>query len=361
MKIKDSFKKKPHRNDLLEIGKTLESGKLSGKSDTVEKFESMIAERFGVENVVCCSSGTSALMASLIAEGVSQDDEVLVPCYTTIPTTFPILSVGAKPVFVDTKSPYTIELSVDDLLSKVSDKTKAIILVPLWGYPINYDEVSSACKNLGITVIDDAAQAHFSTNSEGQLLGTFSDYGCFSLHDKKILSTGEGGFIIPSSKEKLDRLKEVINLGNLGGMAYGLNFKLGSLQAALGISRIERVDEELATRRLNADKIKAGLTNTNFEEISFEGQPNYYNLVLKAKDHQDLSNVHEALKIMGFETDFVKYGEAKYKFGILNGFYDGRIVHGNTVLGNLITIPTHPDLTQKDVTYIVEMLEKVSC
>ncbi|MBS9442132.1 DegT/DnrJ/EryC1/StrS family aminotransferase [Photorhabdus heterorhabditis] len=361
MKINDSYKKKPHSNDLIELEKVLDLGKLSGKSDTVEQFEKKIAELFEVDDVVCCSSGTSALIASLMAEDISADDEVLVPCYTTIPTTFPILSVGAKPVFIDTKTSHTTELSIDDLLSKINDKTKAIIAVPLWGYPVNYDEIAEVCKSRGIIVIDDAAQAHFSTFKTGRLVGTFSDYGCFSLHDKKILSTGEGGFIIPSSPQRTKRLREIVNLGNLNGLSFGLNFKLGSLQAALGISRCTRVYDELTIRRENAEKIKEGIVSTRFEEIDCLGQPNYYNLVLKDKDHRDLGNVHEVLKDMGFETDFVKYGEAKYKFGILNKFYDGSIEKGDTVLKNLITIPTHPDLSQEGIDYIIEILEKVSC
>lgn len=361
MIIKDSFKKKPHNEDLIEIKKVIDKGKLSGKSNAITTFETMIAELFEVESVVCCSSGTSAIIASLIAADISANDEVLIPCYAPLPTSFPVLSVGATPLYIDTMSSHSLLLSVEDLLRKASHKTKAIITVPLWGYPINYDDVFSVCNDLGIMVIDDAAQAHFSRNSRNQYLGTFADYGCFSLHDKKILSTGEGGFIIPCSQERESRLREIINLGHLTGLSYGLNFKLGALQAALGISRCKRVETELEARKQHANTIKAGLLKTNFEEIDFQGQPNYYNLVVKSKDNSPLKDQHQTLRLMGFETDYSKYGGAKYKQGILHQFDDGNIMQGDTVLENLIAIPTHPDLTQKEINYLVEMLEQMSC
>ncbi len=359
MVIKDKYLKPYNTNDINYLSDVLKNGKLAGNSTTVTSFENNLSKKFSSQYCVCHSSGTIAILSSLISAGVSSNDEVIVPPYATIPTLLPILSLKAIPVFVDTKNGETLDISIDDLELIITKKTKAIIILPLWGYLPNYTELLKYCEKKNIIVIEDACQAHLSVFNN-QMVGTLGDYGCFSTHDKKLLATGEGGFVLTQSESNFKKLQNASKLGLMKGESFGLNFKLSTLQAALGISRLMRISDELEIRQNNAKYILEHLKNKNLKELCIpkNSKPNYYNLILVIKNTQDscyLKETHLKLSQKGLVTDYLKYGGIKYNCSLFND-YKRECPNGELFLKKCISLPTHPHLTKNDLDYLVRLL-----
>lgn len=197
-KIKDKFLYRDEA-DKLSVCSAIDSLQLSGTSKWIEEYEKKLASFFKCKYAVAVSSGTSAIHCALYASNVKEGDEVIVPATAPMMTALPILELKANPIFVDTNL-NNFGYDIQDLRKKVTDRTKAIICVPMWGYPFEYDEIKEISKEKNIVLIEDAAQAHGSIINN-KFVGTCSDIGCFSTHDKKLLSTGEGGFILTDIKE----------------------------------------------------------------------------------------------------------------------------------------------------------------
>jgi dTDP-4-amino-4,6-dideoxygalactose transaminase len=245
--------------ELDELAHVLADGRLSGGAPIVAVYEQAVARWFRVRRAIAVNSGSSALHATLVALGVGAGDEVLVPATAPIPTALPILTCGAIPVIVDTK-PGTLAMNPADVFDKVSPRTKAAIAVPLWGYPVDDRDTEAFLTRAGIPLIEDACQAH-GTQVGGRYAGTLYRAGCFSTHDRKLLSTGEGGFVLTDDEDLADRIDFYTHLGHLQGAVPGVNYKLAGPLAAIGVRRLAGLDDQLQTRRANAERMLAVLPN----------------------------------------------------------------------------------------------------
>lgn len=221
--------------DLESITNALLSKKLSGTSDIVLEYETCLEKFFCAKHAIATSSGTSAIQTALFSAGVRNGDEVIIPPTCPVMTIFPILHIGAKPIFCDTCID-NLGLDIDNLSSKISPKTKAVIEVPMWGYPTDVIGLKNFLKTKKIPLILDLAQAH-GTMINRQYLSAYGDLACFSTHDRKILATGEGGFILTDNDRYEIEARSFIQFGNMNGVSFGLNFKLSALQASLGAGR----------------------------------------------------------------------------------------------------------------------------
>lgn len=342
-------------DDLSSIASVLQYKKLSGTSDIVSEYEGALAEWFGVRFCVAVSSGSSALIAALKASGAGPGTEIVIPCTAPIPSVLPILALGATPVAVDTE-PDSFGLSLDRVAEVINPRTRALLVVPVWGYGSNERAVQKIAIDAGIPMIEDAAQAHGSTIG-GQKLGTIGTVGCFSTHDNKPLSTGEGGFLLTNDEGFYRRLRSICHLGGLDGKHFGFNFKLGALAAGLGLKRLGNLERIISGKRAVAQKLTSALRPYGFLEVSAQPEncPNRYSLVLRTPN-SDGDELRHYLHDRGIESDIIKYGyRLIYEHSLFQGTGNS-CRNAEALLRTSVTLPTHPGVSLKVIDRIVEYL-----
>lgn len=218
-----------------------------------DRFERAFAEYLGIEHTISLPSCTSALHLALAALSIKPGDEVIVPDITWIATAAPISYVGAKPVFADI-DPQTWCLTADTLIPCLSDRTRAVIAVDLYGSMPPMADLRSMLADRGIPLIEDAAQA-IGCSIGGQRAGSFGVASVFSFHGSKTLTTGEGGLLATNSTDLYQRVSFLRDHGRAFGPKQFWNtevafkYRMSSMQAALGLAQLERVDELVERKR----------------------------------------------------------------------------------------------------------------
>jgi perosamine synthetase len=250
----------------------------------VRELESLLQDYLNVKNVVSINSGTSALLAALLAADVKTGDEVLLPSFTFVATANSILAAGAKPVFVDVnKYDYTVDVS--DLKAKITKKTRAIVPVHLYGHPADMEEIAEVAETKSISIIEDACQSLGSTYNSRQT-GTFGIMGCFSFYASKVLTAGEGGAVVTNDDSIAEKLKMIRNHGMVEGYdtrILGLNLRLPELSAAIAKTQMFRLREMLGLRRRNAEMLTtliSDVANDNGIILPSESQSKRFNWYL---------------------------------------------------------------------------------
>lgn len=219
------------------------------QGEVTADFERRISKVLDVPYVVATTSGSTAILMSLIAVGIKPGDEVIVPNRTWIATAHAPLLLGAKVILADVEKDRTV-LDVSCLKGKITKRTKAIIPVHLNGRSVNMPEVNKIAEKHGLKIIEDAAQAFCSRNEFG-FLGCQSLAGCFSLSVSKLISTGQGGFIVTRDKNLYEKLRLIRTHGvsNLVDVSYtqlGFNFRFNDILASIGIVQISHLEERIA-------------------------------------------------------------------------------------------------------------------
>ncbi|MGH7718047.1 MAG: DegT/DnrJ/EryC1/StrS family aminotransferase [Gemmatimonadaceae bacterium] len=218
-----------------------------------ERFEQAFAEYIGVRHALSLPSCTSAIHLSLLALGVGPGDEVIVPDVTWIASAAPISYVGATPVFADI-DPDSWCIDVDSLEACMSPRTRAIIAVDLYGNMPDMAGVEAAASRHGVALVEDAAEA-VGSEFRGRRAGSFGVSGVFSFHGSKTLTTGEGGMLVTDRTELLERALVLRDHGRRAGdkmffnVEVGYKYKMSSMQAALGLAQLQRVEELVARKR----------------------------------------------------------------------------------------------------------------
>jgi len=236
---------------LLKNGALTSAANLGGKN--VQEFEKLLSSFVKSKYAVAVNSGTAALQAALYAFDIKSGDEVLLPSFTFVATANAVVSVGAKPVFVDIiRDNYTMDPA--DLKRKITKKSKAIIPVHLYGNVAHMDEISEVANKHNLHVIEDAAQS-MGSSYKGKQTGTFSEIGCFSLYAAKVMTSGEGGIIVTSNKRLWEKLLMIRNHGMVHGYdtrMLGLNFRLPEINAAIAKVQMKKLPKFLLKRKKNA-------------------------------------------------------------------------------------------------------------
>jgi dTDP-4-amino-4,6-dideoxygalactose transaminase len=219
----------------------------------VRDFESHMRQYLKIKYVLAVNSGTAALQAALMAAGIKEGDEVLLPSFTFVATANAVVAAGGKPVFVDVKKDdYTMDAA--DFKLKVTSRSKAVIPVHLYGHPADMEEIMETAGRHSINVIEDACQSLGSTYKKKQT-GTMGLMGCFSMYASKVLTAGEGGAVATDSDEMADRVRMIRNHGMVEGYdtrVLGLNLRLPELSAAVAKVQMQKLDRMLEIRRRNA-------------------------------------------------------------------------------------------------------------
>ena len=253
--------------EIVELRKALESGKLMGPAGIVEEFEGELASFFGVRHMVTVTSGTAALHTALCALGVAEGDEVITTPMTDIGTVAAILALHAIPVFADIDLDTRL-IDPASVSERITAKTKCIITVHMSGMPCDMDAFMAIGDETGVMILEDCAQAHAATY-KGRMLGSIGDAGGFSMNESKQMTTGDGGFVATNDDEtgriaSLFRDKTYIRDGSVGRGGqpipfFALNYRANGLHAAVGRAQLAKLPGLVARRRAIASRYYAEL------------------------------------------------------------------------------------------------------
>lgn len=226
------------------------SGWNGSHSDFLQRFEKEFSEYAGTSFAMATSSCTGALHLALLALGIGPGDEVIVPEITWVATASAVRYVGAIPIFCDVdRSTWT--MSVESVRSLITNKTKAIMPVHLYGFAADMNNLSSLASEFGLFIVEDAAPA-IGTTLDGKAAGTFGDFGCYSFQGAKMLVTGEGGMLVTDNEELFARAKKIQDHGRRPGTFWidelGYKYKMSNLTAALGLGQLHRSEQQIARK-----------------------------------------------------------------------------------------------------------------
>jgi dTDP-4-amino-4,6-dideoxygalactose transaminase len=241
----------------------------------VQEFEQRFAEYVGIEHAAAVSSGTAALHLAALAAGIGPGDEVIVPNFTFVASAAAARYCGATPVLCDSLGPRDFNLDPDDVRSLITSRTRAVMAVHFMGYAAELEVLRALCDEHGLRLIEDAAQAVGARTRSGAMVGTVGELGCFSLFSKKQLCVGEGGMVVTSDAD-LDAKVRLLRSHAMTSVTWdrhqgyaesydvvdiGFNFRLDEPRAALGLSRIRRLDDDLAVRRARVRRYRQALSD----------------------------------------------------------------------------------------------------
>ena len=284
------------------VNKALMDGWISGDGPVVQEFETTVASQVGRSHAVAVSNGSDAIELALEVLDLQPGDEVILPSFTIISCLAPILRAGLVPVFVDA-DPETWNMRTDLLEEAVSERTKAIMVVHIYGLATDMNEVAEIAKKHNLFVIEDAAEAQ-GLYFQNRPCGSFGDVSTFSFYANKNVTTGEGGMVLTDDAGLAQNLRYFRNLTFLESRRFvhediGWNMRLSSLQAALGVSQTKRIEQSVTSRRKIADRYRSALTpvkGIKFQADEFGGHRNGYWVVgLLLEDHPRFSNAREAM------------------------------------------------------------------
>lgn len=253
-------------NELAYVSDCIKTGWISSQGAYVKRFEKEFAEYCGAEYAVAVSNGTVALHLALVALGIKEGDEVLVPDLTFAASINAIIYTGAVPVIVDVdKTTWTI--SIEDIEKNITPKTKAIMPVHLYGHPCHMDEIMAIAKQHNLLVIEDAAEA-IGAKYKNKHVGTFGEAATFSFFGNKTITTGEGGMVFFKNKDAYEKAMVLRDHGMSKTRKYwhdfvGFNYRMTNLQAAIGCAQMERIDEFVNEKRRLANFYNTILTETS--------------------------------------------------------------------------------------------------
>lgn len=238
--------------EIQSVVEALKKGEISGTfGETLPRFEQNFADYCGVKHGIAVSSGTTALQLAVAAAGIGEGDEVLVSACTNIATALAVYHNGAVTVPVDSESK-TWNMDLDIVESLITDKTKAILPVHIYGHPVDMDRVCEIAEKHKLIVIEDCAESHGAT-CRGKTTGGFGLMGCFSFYANKIITTGEGGMVITNDDDVAQRLRDLRNLAFGTPRFYhqkaGYNYRMTGYQAGMGLAQLAKIESIIESKR----------------------------------------------------------------------------------------------------------------
>ena len=238
-------------NEKKYLNECIDTGWISSEGPFVKKLEEQFAAKNNRKYGIAVCNGTAALEIAVEALGITKDDEVIMPTFTIISCASAIIKMGAKPVLVDSDL-QTWNMDVKQIEVKITSRTKAIMVVHIYGLPVDMDAVIDIAKRHHLKIIEDAAEAHGQTY-KGKACGSFGDISVFSFYPNKLITTGEGGMVLTDDTQLAERCKSLRNLcfsaKRFVHEELGWNMRMTNLQAALGVAQLERWDEFIGIKK----------------------------------------------------------------------------------------------------------------
>jgi dTDP-4-amino-4,6-dideoxygalactose transaminase len=271
--------------DVEAVAECLRSGWLTLGPRT-QAFEAALARHVGVEQAIAVSSGTAALHLACRAAGLGPDDEVIVPALTFIASASAARYVGATPVFCDICGPHDFNLDIEDVARRITPRTRAVVAVHFCGYPADVLALRELCDERELILIEDCAQAISALVDDGRQVGTVGEFGAFSFFSKKQLCVGEGGMVTTAEEDLAGRVRLLRSHAMTSGtwdrhsgrtdtydvVGLGFNYRIDEPRAALGLSRLARLDDDIAARRAIVESYREQLAGVPGLELPWDAQ-----------------------------------------------------------------------------------------
>jgi dTDP-4-amino-4,6-dideoxygalactose transaminase len=370
----------PHLGDeeILAVQKPLATGWLT-QGPYVKQFETQFAQRHNVDFALATTSCTTALHLMLVAAGVGPGDEVIVPSFTWVSTANSVLYCGATPIFVDIDL-HTYNISLNETLKKVTPRTKAVIVVDLFGLCVDIRELREMLDPAVMIFEDAACAAGASLN--GDMAGSISDAAAFSFHPRKSITTGEGGMLTTNNTELANRAQKMRNHGaevseeerHSGPAPYllpefnllGFNYRMTDIQGAIGVEQLKKLDVFISERQAQADYYSEALVDLKWlslpskplngthawqafvTRISHPEGSTFRKKVMEILEENQIATrpgTH-AIHLLGYYAD---------KFGLKANDFPNSLIASETSMA----IPLHNRLTREDQDRVIDALKSI--
>lgn len=239
-------------NEKKYLCECIDTGWISSEGPFVKEFEQKMSKKAARKYGIAVSNGTAALEVAVQALGIGKGDEVIMPAFTIISCAMSVTKLGAVPVLVDSDI-HTWNMNVNEIEAKITSRTRAIMIVHVYGLPVEVDQVLALAKKYNLKVIEDAAEMHGQTY-KGKPCGSFGDISTFSFYPNKHITTGEGGMVVTDDEDLAERCRMLRNLCFRKDVRYvhdeiSDNYRFTNLQAAVGLAQLERLDEFVVRKR----------------------------------------------------------------------------------------------------------------
>lgn len=336
------------------------SGMLAQGAEVATFEEEFTAELTPGAESIAVNSGTSALHLGLLASGIGAGDEVIVPSFTFAATGNSVALTGATPVFADIEPDYFC-LDPESIRASITDKTKAIMPVHLYGHPANMDEIMKIADEHNLMVFEDAAQAHGSS-LHGKPVGTFGTFAAFSLYPTKNMTSGEGGMVTTSDATVARNVRLLRNQGmekQYENELVGLNNRMTNVHAAIGRVQLTKVGGWTKTRQENAAFLDANLTGVIVPQVAEGANHVYHQYTIRVTEDRD--GFADALRNEYQVGCGVYYPIPNHRLPSLEHFAPGLdLPETEKAAKEVISLPVHPSLTQEHLDRIVEAVNAVA-
>ncbi len=344
--------------EILEVTRVINSGMLASGPET-SKFEIEFADFVGSKYACAVNNGTSAICLALSAMGISPGDEVITTPMTFVATANSILSCGAIPVFADVEES-TFNLSPSAVEDAITEKTKAILPVHLYGLPADMESLRSIAEVNDIALIGDAAQAHGAKLGE-KMVGTLGDVECFSFYPTKNMTTGEGGMLTTNQEEIFQRIVSIRNHGRINNEmgtyeheGFGLNLRTTDIASAIGRVQLKKLPSFNSVRERNAKLLTSLLSEIDDVELPSE-LPNsthaWHQYTIRVKDRMSL---REYLASNGIGSG-IYYPRLIQDYPHLNKFKSSCPI-AERIVSEVISLPVHAGLSEEDVVSVADCI-----
>jgi len=349
-------------DEINAVVEVLRSGQLA-HGPVVEEFEREFSNYLGAPHTIAVSNGTIALYLALKALEIGDGDEVIVPDFTFIATASMVVAAGAKPVLADI-NPRTYTIDPNDVRRRLSSRTKAIIIVHLYGHPAEIEELVDIARSNNLYLIEDCAQAH-GAEYKGTKVGVFGDVSAFSFYATKNLTMGEGGAVVTKSREVAEKVRLLRNHGQVSRYYHkiiGWNFRLTSIQAAIGLQQLKKLDKMNLRRRELAKMYLERLQSLDDIILPNEmpwAKHVYHQFTIWIKNADLRSKLIDYLRSKGIQT-LIHYPRPLHEQPALTnyGFGSSDCPNSSEASRHVLSLPMHPALTDDDIDYVVKSIKE---
>lgn len=346
-------------NERKYVDECLDSSWISSKGHFVSDFEKAFASYIGKDYATGVFNGTVAIHLAMVALGLKEGDEVIVPTFTYVASANPILMVGATPIFVDSLKDGW-QMNPEDVKRKITSNTKAIVVVHLYGHPCDMDAIMKIAKENNLYVIEDCAEA-IGSEYKGKKVGSFGDISCFSFFGNKTITTGEGGMVMTNDADLYEKCCHYKAQGVSKTREYwhdvvGYNYRMTNIQAAIGLAQLEKIEEKVSKKEKLGQWYEKYLNETPL--IFHKAQPNvrhtYWMCSVLARNEEERSSLRKYLADNGIETR--PTFPAIHKMPM----YDVKETYpvGEDLSMRGINLPSYPALTENDIKNICDCIKQ---
>ena len=354
------------------VQECMDTNWISSLGRFVPLFEERFASFIGTKHGIACSNGTSALYLAFASLGIGPGDEVIVPNLSNIASANSVILAGAKPVLVDIEEP-SLGIDASKIEEKITDKTKAILVVHLYGHPCDMEKIIAIKEKHNLFLVEDCAEAH-GASIKGKRVGSFGDASAWSFYSNKILMTGEGGMVLTDNNEVDKQVRLIRDLGftepRFHHSVLGFNYRMTNIHAAIGYAQVEQVDEILAKKKALKslyDRLIAEVPGVRIQSKAEWAEPVLWMYVIFLEDSFGMTpkELMAYLKEKGVDSRPLFYpfhrqplyttgGDARYPS------CEGSFPVSDKVSETGLYLPSGVNLTEEQVVTIVDALKEAS-